>query len=97
MVAAVSSAWTLDLCPECANALTREIAERVPDGRPSHSRSLNRFLERGGLPQQGAYRAAEGISMGEVRAWAHANNVEVAATGRVSAEVIRAFREATGR
>ena len=69
----------------------------VPDGRPSRSRSLLRLLERGGVPRQAAYPAAAGVSMTEVRLWALENGMDVAATGRVSADVIKAFREATGR
>ena len=97
VVAAGQSAWTLDLCTVCESGLTEQVRDLVPDGQPSQSRTLRRALERGGQPQKSYYAAAEGVSMTEVRAWARANGLTVAETGRVSAEVITAYREATGR
>lgn len=38
-----------------------------------------------------------GLPLGEVRAWAQANNIAVSDRGRVSAEVVRAWRDATGQ
>ena len=95
-VAAGHSGWSLDLCPSCEESLVESVRALVPDGVPSQSKSLRRALERGGQPQKAYYAAAEGISMTEVRAWAQANNLTVAETGRVSAEVIAAYRKARG-
>lgn len=97
VVAAGSEAWTLDLCEGCKVALVTQVRELVPDGRVSRSRALRRALESGGLPQKAYYPAAEGVSMTDVRAWAKAEGIEVAETGRVAADVIAAYRDATGR
>lgn len=96
VVAAGQGAWTLDLCPVCERGLTEQVRALVPDGRPSRSRSLRRALEHGGQPQRAYYAAAEGVSMTDVRAWARATGISVAETGRVSAEVIAAYRKAQG-
>lgn len=96
VVAAGHSGWSLDLCPTCEESLVESVRALVPDGVPSQSKALRRALERGGQPQKAFYAAAEGISMTEVRAWAQANNLTVAETGRVSAEVIAAYRKARG-
>lgn len=97
VVAGGSRGWTLDLCQACETALVEQVRALVPDGRPSQSKALRRALERGGQPQRAYYAAAEGVSMTEVRAWARKNGVPVAETGRVSADVIAAYREATGQ
>jgi len=94
VVAAGIEGWQLDLCSTCEGALVSEVRRLVPDARPSQSRALRRALERGGLPQKAYYAAAEGVSMSAVRAWAKANGIEVAETGRVAASVIAAYRAA---
>jgi len=96
VVAAGQSGWTLDLCPACEGALVAQVRAQVTDARPAQSKSLRRALERGGRPQKAYYAAAEGVSMTEVRAWARSEGIEVAETGRVSADVIAAYRAAHG-
>ncbi|ASR87073.1 nucloid associated Lsr2-like [Mycobacterium phage Krypton555] len=64
-----------------------EVASRTGTGTGrARKRSGTRITHSGGEP---------GLPLAEIRAWAQANGMDVAEKGRVSAEVVRAWKAAT--
>jgi hypothetical protein len=81
--------YEIDLSAEHAGALRRALAPFV--GAARRSRATGRAV-RGGRRV-----AASGLDTTEVREWAREQGIEVKDRGRIPAEVVARFKEATGR
>jgi hypothetical protein len=82
--------YEIDLSAEHAEALRRALAPFIGAARRSPAA--------GRRPARGGRRAgASGLDTTEVREWARAQGIEVKDRGRVPAEVIARFKEATGK
>jgi hypothetical protein len=82
--------YEIDLSAEHAEALRAALAPFIGAARRSQAA--------GRRPTQGGRRAAtSGVGTTEVREWARAQGIEVKDRGRVPAEVIARFKEATGK
>ena len=82
--------YEIDLSAEHARALRRALAPFI--GAARRSPAAGRRPARGGR-QAGA----GGLDTTEVREWARAQSIEVKDRGRIPAEVVARFKEATGR
>jgi Lsr2 len=82
--------YEIDLSAEHAGALRRALAPFIGAARRSQAA--------GRRPGRGGRGAGTGdLDATEVREWARAQDIEVKDRGRIPAEVIARFREATGR
>jgi nucleoid-associated protein Lsr2 len=82
--------YEIDLSAEHAEALRRALAPFIGAAR--------RSTAGGRRPGRGGRRAgADGLDTAEVREWARAQGIEVKDRGRIPAEVVARFKEATGR
>lgn len=82
--------YEIDLSAEHAEALRAALAPFIGAARRSPAA--------GRRPARGGRRAgASGLDTTEVREWARAQGIEVKDRGRVPAEVIARFKEATGK
>ncbi len=82
--------YEIDLSAEHAEALRRALAPFVGAARRSPAA--------GRRPARGGRRAgAGGLDTTEVREWARAQGIEVKDRGRMPAEVVARFKDATGR
>jgi Lsr2 len=82
--------YEIDLSAEHAEALRRALAPFIDSARrsPAAGRRAGRGGQRAG---------ARGPETTEVREWARAQGIEVKDRGRMPAEVVARFKEATGR
>ena len=81
--------YEIDLSAEHAEALRRALAPFVGAARRSKAT---------GRAGRGGRRAgAGGLDTTEVREWARVQGIEVKDRGRIPAEVVARFKEATGR
>ena len=82
--------YEIDLSAEHAEALRRALAPFIGTARRSPAAGRG--------PGRGGRRAgAGGLDTTEVREWARAQGIEVKDRGRIPAEVVARFKEATGR
>jgi len=82
--------YEIDLSAEHAEALRAALAPFI--GAARRSPAAGRRSARGGRRA-----GASGLDTTEVREWARAQGIEVKDRGRVPAEVIARFKEATGK
>jgi hypothetical protein len=82
--------YEIDLSAEHAGALRRALAPFI--GAARRSPAAGRRGVRGGRRA-----GAGGLDTTEVREWARAQGIEVKDRGRIPAEVVARFKEATGR
>ena len=82
--------YEIDLSAEHAGALRRALAPFI--GAARRSPAAGRWPGRGGRRP-----GASGLDTTEVREWARAQGIEVKDRGRISAEVVARFKDATGR
>jgi Lsr2 len=84
--------YEIDLSTEHAQALRNALAPYVSAARRSGGGAARRPT-RGG----GRRTSASGLNTTEVREWAKAQGIEVKDRGRVPAELVVKFRDATGK
>ncbi len=80
--------YEIDLRDAHADQLRDAVAEYVASGRRTGGR-----VKRGTRPVRGAGSSASGEA-GQIREWAAANGIELAARGRIPGHVAESYREA---
>jgi len=86
-----TTSYALDLCTahlKEVNKILTDLTNRVPQSQQRPTRSAGVGRQRGGRVSGPSYSALA------VRKWAEANGIEVAAQGRISADVLAKFHEA---
>lgn len=95
VLAAGTSGWLIDLCPTHRQARVDAVtAVAATRARPVDLPELARIQAVGRPPVRRPFKAAEGVSMTDVREWARTEGLPVPATGRVSAELVEAYKTA---
>lgn len=84
--------YEIDLSEANARALTEALTPYIEAGRRVSGRKTRRRAPAGG--RSGGSDSA--VDTASVRAWAHDQGIEVAARGRISADVIAMYRAANG-
>lgn len=75
--------WSLDLCPGCAEEMSRYLYS-IP--------GIEHRGEDSKADRPAPYKAAEGVDLSEIRKWAKRHGIEVSKRGRISGDVIAAWR-----
>lgn len=87
-----TKAWTLDLCQAHLNSIAEQIQSIGNHGQVMYSNRVLKALTEGLAPAKRPYRAAEGISMTDVRRWAKEQGIDVHDVGRISQDVIEQYK-----
>jgi hypothetical protein len=85
--------YEIDLSKPNASELRRTLRPYIDRSRAARRTPAARRT--GGSGRRGPARRSEGYDRTEVRAWAKANRIKVAARGRISNDVVEKWRNAT--